>query len=503
MASRAVRSAVPGTRYLALDLGATSGRAVVGTLDADGSRMRLEEVHRFPTLLVEDAGHLHWDFEALWAEVRTGLARALALTPDLRAVSVASWAVDYLPLDADGVALRRPYAYRDPRAQGRLEQVLDRLGGADALYARTGTQFLPFNTLSQVVADLADEPATVARTSTRLLIADALLHRLSGVAEAERTMASTTQLLDARTGGWAHDLIAAIGDEPARWPRVVAPGTVLGPLLADAVPAGALPAGAAPLVVAGCSHDTAAAVAAVPASGDAPWAYVSSGTWSLVGAELDAPVLHADARAAGFTNEGGLDGTIRFLKNRTGMWVLEECVREWAPAGERPGYEALFAAARAEPPSARTLDLDAPAFAARGDMVARIEAACRAAAAPVPATRGALVRLVLDSLADGYRRTLDELEALTGTRAAVIHVVGGGARNALLNQLTADACARPVVAGPDEATALGILLVQARALGDLRDGLSVRTAARASSACTEFAPRHVAATPTPALATTV
>src|SRR6059058_2760431 len=225
----------------------------------------------------------------------------------------------------------------------------------------------------------------------------------------------------------------------------------------------------------------------LPASGDEPWAYISSGTWSLVGAELRAPVLTAAARRAGFTNEVGLDGTIRFLKNRTGMWVLEECLREWAVDDSRLAWETLFAEATASS-SGHVIDLDAPQFGERGGMVAKLAAACRDGGASAPVTRGGMCRLVLESLADGYRRTLDELEALTGARARVVHVVGGGSRSRLLNQLTADACGRRVVAGPEEATALGNVLVQARALGDLPRGVAIRDVARASAALSEFLP---------------
>lgn len=473
----------PLPSYLAIDLGASSGRAVLGTLD--GAAMHMDEVHRFATPLVEEDGHLFWDIEALWAEVRVGVAAALRAAPMLRAISVDSWAVDYVPLAAGGEPLRRPYAYRDPRTHGRLAEAVARIG-ADTLYGRTGIQFLEINTLPQIVADLHDEPELVARTATRLLIADYILYRLSGAVAAERGMASTTQLLDPRTGEWAHDVIRAIGDEPSRWPRIVSPGTVLGPARPGVLPAGTR---AAPLVVAGCSHDTAAAVAAVPASGDRGWAYISSGTWSLVGAERRAPMLTRAAREAGFTNELGLDGTVRFLKNRTGMWVLEECLREWSARGERPSIDALLRDAAAASPSGGLLDLDAPALAERGDMPAKLAAACRAAGIAVAADRGRLVRLVLDSLAGTYRRTLAELEALTGERVEVVHVVGGGSRNALLDQLTADACGRPVVAGPAEATSLGSLLVQARALGDLPHGVSVRAAACLSAPLAHYAPR--------------
>ena len=478
--------------YLALDLGASSGRAVLGTLERlpQGWRVATREVHRFPVPLVEQAGHLYWDIDALWGELRSALNAGLEIAPALRSVSVDSWAVDYVPLGADGAPLRLPYSYRDPRTRGRLAEVLRRID-ADVLYGVTGIQFLDINTLPQVVADLIDEPEVVARTHARLLIADYFLYRLSGRPVAERTMASTTQLFDVRAGAWSQDVIRAAGDDPARWPTIVNPGTVLGPVLPEVLPAALRATGRRPLVVASCSHDTAAAIAAVPASGDEAWAYISSGTWSLVGAELRAPVLTAAARRAGFTNEVGLDGTIRFLKNRTGMWVLEQCLREWRAEDPGLAWETLFTEAAASS-SGHVIDLDAPQFGERGGMAAKVAAACRDGGVPVPATRGEMCRLVLESLADGYRRTLDELEALTGARARVVHIVGGGARNRLLNQLSAEACGRRVVAGPEEATALGNVLVQARALGDLPRGVAIRDVARASAALSEFLPVAVA-----------
>ena len=473
--------------YLAIDLGASSGRAVLGTLDGDCMRMR--EVHRFRTPLVEEGEHLYWDVGALWADIRLGLGEALRAEPALRSISVDSWAVDYVPLGTDGVALRRPYAYRDPRTKGRLATAIRLTGGAKALYHRTGIQFLELNTLPQIVADIEDEPALLARTTTRLMIAEYFLFLLSGEAVAERTMASTTQLLDVRTGEWSGALLRAIGDDPRRWPRIVAPGTVLGHVEPDALPAAAAHA---PLVIATCAHDTAAAVAAVPASDERAWAYISSGTWSLVGVELRAPILSPLARDAGFTNEAGLDGTVRFLKNRTGMWVLEECCREWGGQGERPTYATLFADAAAAPPAQRTVDLNAPAFSERGGMVEKLRVAYRARGAALESGRGPLVRLILESLAESHAETLRELEGLLGVPIVDVHIVGGGARNDLLNQLTANACGRRVIAGPDEATVLGNLLVQARTLGDLPPGMTVRQVARGSAPITEYSPRYIA-----------
>lgn len=468
-----------GDTFLAIDLGASSGRAIVGVLD-DGC-ITMHEVHRFKTPLIEDHGHLIWGIEALWDEVQLSLEHALRFAPELRSISIDSWAVDYVPLDTNGRALRAPYSYRDPRTRGRLESVLPRID-ADRLYAATGTQFLAFNTLSQVVADIEDEPELVARTAARLFIADYLLFRLSGVVAVERTMASTTQLYDVRAGSWSEQLIQLVGDEPTRWPRIVNPGTVLGPVHRDLLPLGAM----APVVIASCSHDTAAAVAAAPATDDIPWAYISSGTWSLIGAELHEPILTPEARAAGFTNEVGLDDTIRFLKNRTGTWILEECAREWDADAEAIDWGGLMQEAASVESSGFIIDCNEPSFRERGAMQLKIASACAAAGMPMPASRGALVRLVLESLADSYRRTVAELEALTDCDVEVLHVVGGGARNELLNQLTADACGCRVVAGPSEATALGNLVIQARTLGKLPNGLSLRTVVRGSAETTQY-----------------
>jgi rhamnulokinase len=474
-----------GAGYLAVDLGASSGRVVLGTLEADV--MRLEELHRFPTPLVERNRHLYWDIESMWAEIQFALAKSFDTGVTIRSVSVDSWAVDYVPLDVHGAALRRPYSYRDTRTAGRMATAIELAGGADALYDRTGIQFLELNTLPQIVADIRDEPGSVWETATRLLIAEYFLYRLSGVKVAEATMASTTQLVDARTGEWSAELIEAIGDDVRRWPRIVPPGTVLGPLLPELVRPGVAQA---PTVLACCAHDTASAVAAVPATGERPWAFISSGTWSLVGMELDAPVLDAAAREHGFTNEAGLDDTVRFLKNRAGMWVLEECRREWEEQGTRYSHEALFRTAAESSSLGTVVDLNAPEFAGRGDMVRKLADACAARGAVLPSTHGGITRLILESLAASHAAALDELETVTGTRVDEVHVVGGGSRNALLNQLTADRTGRRVLAGPEEATVLGNLLVQARALGDLPAGVSVRDAARRSSRITEYNSRH-------------
>src|SRR5262245_22919450 len=478
--------------YLAIDLGASSGRAVIGALD--GSVMRMQEIHRFATPMIERGGHLYWDVEAMWRDIKSAVAKAFEIGSSLRSISVDSWAVDYVPLDAKGAALRNPYSYRDPRIAGRLEIAVNLAGGSDALYGRTGIQSLPFNTIFQVVADIADEPEVVSQTATRLLIAEYFLYRLSGRRVAEATNASTTQLVDARTRAWATDLLAAMGDDADRWPEIVPPGTVLGPLLPELIPSGIA---AAPVVLASCAHDTAAAVAAVPAASDAPWAFISSGTWSLVGAELTSSVLTPAARDAGFTNEIGIDGTTRFLKNRAGMWVLEECRREWQAQGATATFGEIWQAAVRAPSTHITIDLNAPEFAGRGGMLRAIDEACRERGVVAPTASGGSTALLLESLVQSHAEALDQLEALTGAHAATVHVVGGGASNGFLNQLLADRCGRRVLAGPVEATALGNLLVQARALGDLPPGVSIRAAARESTTIREFTSSSARSLPSP------
>jgi len=464
--------------YLAFDLGASSGRAMLGRFD--GYRMVMEDVHRFPTPLLEKGERLYWDLDAVWLALGEGLRRASAAEPLLRSLSVDSWGVDYVPMDRAGRPVRRAYCYRDPRTQAMMDRAEALVPAAD-LYGTTGIQFISINTLYQVLADQVLEPDLFARTVSRLLIADYFNYRFSGRAAAEVSLASTTQLLDARHRIWAAELMERFGISEETWPPVVISGTRLGRVMANTP---------APVeVVAGCSHDTACAVAAVPAEADGPpWAYLSSGTWSLLGVALPEPILTEAARQAGFTNEIGHGGTVRFLKNLTGLWVLQECERAWEETGEAVDYALLLREAAAAPRSNGFVDLNETRFGMRGDMEAKLAAYCREHGLVLPQTRGAVVRLVLESLVEMYRQTLRVLEDLLGTRIEVLHVVGGGSRNALLCQWTADACGCRVVAGPAEATALGNLLVQAEAMGDLPEDLSIRDVVRNSSDLRVFEP---------------
>jgi rhamnulokinase len=438
--------------FAAVDLGASSGRVMVGR--AGPGVLELETAARFANDPVRIGGTLHWDILGLYRGVLDGLRAA----GPVRSIGIDSWAVDYGLLDASGALLGNPVHYRDGRTDGVPGKVAEIIG-EERLYELTGLQKQPFNTLYQLVAAAGTPILEAARQL--LMVPDLIAYWLTGVSGAEFTNASTTQLLDLRTGDWARPLMAELGIRASLFPAVRAPGTMIGP----ALPGAGLPG--APDVVAVGSHDTASAVAGVPA-GTPDFAYISCGTWSLVGLELDAPVLTAGARRANFTNEGGVDGTVRFLRNVMGLWPLQEAMRGWG----RTDVAALLGEAAREPAFAAVVDLDDPVFLPPGDMPARIAAACRATGQNVPGTPAAVTRCILDSLAVAHRRAVREAQELSGRHVDAVHVVGGGARNALLCQLTADACGRPVLAGPVEATALGNVLVQARAAGAISGGLS-------------------------------
>lgn len=464
--------------YLAFDLGASGSRAVLGTL-IDGA-MRLEDLHRFSTPILEQGDHLLWDLDVLWDELRTGLQKALDVAPDLRSLSVDSWAVDYVPLDAKGVPLRNPYCYRDSRTDGVMASAFETLP-AETIYAYTGIQFLPFNTLYQILADVQRDPQALRRVRLHLTVADYFNYRFSGRGVIEVSMASTTQLMDVHTRQWSDPLMRAFGLEPDQWPLIVPSGTRLGPVLhAPSVTA-----------VATCSHDTGSAVAAAPATeARGNWAYISCGTWSLLGVERQAPLVIDDAREAGFTHEAGIDGTIRLLRNLTGLWALQECAREWRDQGAPANWRSLEEEARAAAPYQAFIDLEDPRFLPRGGMEYRLRAYCREHGLEAPVSRGRLVRLVLESIAESYRRALTDLQRLTGQTFEVIHLIGGGSQNSLLCQLTADATRSSVIAGPVEATALGNLLIQARTMGDLPEGLTIRDVAARSSRLHTYEPKY-------------
>lgn len=452
-----------GTTYAAVDLGASGGRVLAGRLEA--GRLVTHEAGRFPNRPVRTGGRLHWDVLALWAGVRDGLRTTGREHGPVGSVGIATWAVDYGLLDADGELLGNPVHYRDGRTAGAAESFARLLDPA-AHYAATGTQVQPFNTVYQLLAAAGSAPL---RSADRLLLVPDLLgHWLSGAEATEVTNASTTGMLDPATRRWSPAVLDALANSAAGDVRrllapLVEPGTVLGPVLPDL--AADLRLGGALHVAVG-SHDTASAVVAVPL-GDAPAAWISCGTWSLVGVELSAPVVTEAGRAANFTNELGVAGTVRYLRNVAGLWLLQESLRAWADVGTPQDLEALLAGAAAVPALRTVVDVDDPAFAPPGDMPARLRDAARRTGQPEPEHPAEVVRCVLDSLALAYRRAVRQAATLSGRAVEVVHVVGGGARNALLCRLTADATGLPVVAGPVEATAAGNLLTQALALGEL------------------------------------
>ena len=470
-----------GAVFGAVDIGASSGRVVAGVLDDDG--LHLDVVHRFANGAAEVDGHLRWDLTGLFEEVVVGLTALAARYPGVRSVGIDTWAVDYGLLGADGRLLAEPVAYRDGRTDAVVDLVHRRVDPA-RLYAITGLQFLPFNTLYQLSAER--QGPLWPRVAQALLLPDLLACWLTGEQRTEATNASTTGLLDATTRAWSPELLEALGLPLDLFPPLIQPGETLGPLL----PAVARRTGLDPAttVVAVGSHDTASAVVGVPADGRA-FAYVSSGTWSLVGLELDGPVLTPQSRAANFTNEGGVDGRTRYLRNEGGLWLLQESLRSWAEEGTALDQDALLAAAAALPAGGPVFDVDAADLIAPGDMPHRIARAVSDAGGTLPEGPVALVRSVLDSLAVAYARTTAEAEALAGQRVEVVHLVGGGSRNALLCQLTADLSGRTVLSGPVEATALGNLAVQARAAGLLPADLeSLRRTLRSGLALATYTP---------------
>lgn len=434
----------------AVDLGAASGRVMVGRV-GEGA-LTLAEAHRFPNRPVRIGGTLHWDILALYQGIVDGLRAA----GQVDSVGIDSWAVDYGLLDADGALLGNPVHYRDARTQGVAERVWETVP-AEALYAITGIQYAPFNTLYQLVAARGSAALGAARQA--LLIPDLMAYWLTGVVGTEITNASTTQLLDACGRTWAVELASRLGVDVGLFPPLRQPGSRIGEVLPAVVEATGL-RGPIP-VTAVASHDTASAVVAVPAAAGERFAYISTGTWSLAGLELERPVLTEASRLANFTNEAGIDGTVRYLRNIMGLWLLQECVREW----EGVELAALLTAAAEVAPLRSVVDAADPAFLAPGHMPERIREACRMTGQPVPVAPAEVTRCILDSLALAHRRAIDDAQRLADQAVDVVHIVGGGVHNTLLCQLTADACGLPVVAGPAEAAALGNVLVQARGLG--------------------------------------
>ncbi len=474
--------------YIAIDLGASSGRVMLGRWD--GARFQLEELHRFANGPVNILGHWYSDVLRLWTEIKTGLTRyAAQYDIPLAGIGLDTWGVDYGLLDRAGNLLGNPYHYRDSRTNGILEHAFARVPRR-RIFEETGNQFIQFNTLFQLYSMVLSADPQLAAADTLLMLPDLFHYWLTGRKACEYTIASTSQMLASRERTWATSLLTALGIPARILPPLVAPGTNLGDLLPDVMNETGL---RRPVpVIAVASHDTASAVAAIPDL-DADSAYISSGTWSLMGIEVGQPIITDETLALNFTNEGGIANTIRFLKNITGLWLIQESQRHWQREGQAYTWDDLLALADEAQPFRSLVDPDAPDFLSPGDMPAAIRAYCQRTGQPVPESVGALVRCCLESLALKYRLVFDSLERLAGHRLHTIRIVGGGSQNHRLCQFTADACERPVVAGPTEATALGNIMVQAIATGHLPDVASGRRAIAASVQRRCFEPQASAA----------
>jgi len=470
------------THYLACDLGADSGRLMLGTLD--GGKIVLEELHRFPNGPVKTSGALHWNFDALLNELKTGLKKAAARQLPIASISTDSWGVDYVLYDERGTVMSPVWCYRDSRTAFGVENAKSRTDWP-TIYAETGIQFMALNTIYQLAAE---PPERLARVKQLLLIGDAFNYFCSGVARNEVSLASTTQLYNPKTRTWSKKLLDALKLREDMFAPIFASGTKLGPLKKNLATEVGLPQIE---VIASCSHDTGAAVAAVPASGE-NWAYLSSGTWSLMGVEWPQPIITDQGRALGFTNEIGFGNSVRLLKNIVGLWIVQECRRQWTKEGKKYDFAALEQLAAAAPPFVSLINADDPRFLSPDNMPKKIAEFCQETGQPVPANHAAYMRCIYESLALFYRVVLRRIERLTGKKIGQLHIVGGGSKDATLNQFAANALKIPVIAGPTECTATGNMLVQAIALGHIPSHAAAREIVRNSFEMKTFTPQDSA-----------
>ncbi len=444
--------------FIAVDLGATSGRVMLSSLTEDG--ISLELVHRFSNgLLSQDSG-LYWDIHSLFEEILHGLELVGKMGVEVESIGVDTWGVDFSLIGEDGQLLGLPRAYRDPYTKGIPEEFFERISHRQ-VYERTGIQIMDFNSLFQLYAQRKEGNAALEKAVNILFMPDTVSYLLTGEKVCEYTVLSTSQLMNPYSGTLDSDLLAELGIDAGLFPDIVMPGTVIGRLLPEIAALCGLPQ--LP-VIAVAGHDTASAIAAIPAENE-NFAYLSSGTWSLMGIEIHEPVITDESFALNYTNEGGVDGTFRFLKNISGMWLLEQCLASWKRQGREYSYSDIMRMAVKTAPSTAYIDPDAPEFSAPEDMPAAISEWCVKHEIAAPSDDAAMVRLIFDSLAEKYAQVLDNLRSIAGFPIDVLHVIGGGSRNELLNQLTASRCGIPVVAGPVEATALGNVMIQARASG--------------------------------------
>ncbi|MGD0770359.1 MAG: FGGY-family carbohydrate kinase [Tepidisphaeraceae bacterium] len=475
------------SHFLAFDLGAESGRAILGTLD--GGKLSLTEKHRFANPHGKMLGRFQWDLLGQWEQLKTGLRNACTdLQGELAGIGVDTWGVDFGLLTAAGEILANPTMYRDPCTDGVMERTFARIP-REAIFQATGIQFMQFNTLFQLAAMGLAKSDLLNAAQTLLFTPDLFNYLLCGSRQSELSIASTSQMYDPRKRRWATEILEKLQIPTRILPQIVPSGTVLGNLREDV--ASECGAKISPVIAPGC-HDTASAVAAVPATDGEDYCYVSSGTWSLMGVELKEPIVSDKALKYNYTNEMGVGPCVRFLKNIMGLWLVQECRRHWQKQGHDHGYAELTAMAERAEPFGPLIDPAHSPFLKPDDMVGKIDHFCAKTRQRNPTTRGDYVRTCLESLALAYRRTLEGLQDILGKKIGVIHIVGGGSQNELLNQMTADACARPVVAGPVEATAIGNILVQAMAVGRVKSLAEARAIVRENFNVQRYEPRNVA-----------
>jgi rhamnulokinase len=472
--------------FLAFDLGAESGRAVLGTLE--DKRISIRELHRFPNEPLAIFGHLHWNVYALFEEIKKGMNIGFSqFAPDLESVAVDTWGVDFGLLAGDGTILGLPFAYRDLRNVRAMKKFLEKFP-KEKVYEITGIQFLPFNSLFQLQALAIENPDLLAAAADLLFMPDLFTYLLSGKKTTEATIASTSQLIDPRRQKWSTELLEALGISQKIMPKLRRPGTVIGnllPSIAEETGLKEIP------VVATASHDTASAIAAVPAL-EKNWAYISSGTWSLMGIETAGPLISLETRRLNFTNEGGMDGRIRFLKNITGLWLIQQCRKKWS--ADRPlSYEEMRAMVASAPAFKAFIDPDAPDFLNPPDMPEAIQSFCLRTGQAVPQTPAEIVRCAVESLALKYRAVLDELRQVSPLPIERIHIIGGGSQHVALCQFTADATMLPVITGPVEATAIGNIMGQALALGHVGSLGEIRSIVAESAELKTYEPQDAAA----------
>jgi sugar (pentulose or hexulose) kinase len=483
-------------RYIAVDLGAESGRVMLGIVSADpppggeaspkAGKIRLEEIHRFINGPIEQNGSLRWDFPRLISEVKTGIGKAVKESPRIAGIGVDSWGVDFGLLDDNGNLLENPWHYRDGRTNGMVEKACELLPKRE-IYEHTGIQFMQLNTAYQLLSMRLSGSLVLAKAKRLIFMADLVSYFLSGKPYAEYTLASTSQLMDMRSGAWSQTIFQKLNLPLDIMPEIIRPGTVIGTLtekVAKEIGCPRIP------VIAVASHDTASAVAAVPADDKTGWAYLSSGTWSLIGVESTTAVINDKTFAYPFTNEGGIDGKIRLLKNIMGLWLLQECKKYWQKQGIDLSYDQLTELAAKAKSGSASLDVDNSCFLSPGDMPHRLNDYLAKTGQKTIDDKGQMVRTILENLARKYAETINQLEDVIDSPINRLHVVGGGSQNDLLNQLTADAAGKIVTAGPVEATAIGNILIQARATGQLDNISQARGLVRRSFTPKEYRPQN-------------